>query len=98
MGFGGNVSLTERLKRRADKCAEDGYERDSALLLLAAAEIESMRAQMFDNLETARAAIERLTAERDEARREACGLSFGSPSDHAKRRGWNCFASPGAKP
>lgn len=49
-------------------------------------------------LEAYRQENARLTAERDEARREACGLSFGSPSDHAKRRGWNCFASPGAKP
>ena len=60
----------------------------------AADEIELLRSTVTD----CRIEIERLTAERDEARREACGLWFGSPSDHAKRRGWNCFASPGAKP
>lgn len=111
MGFGGNVSLTERLKRRADKCAEDGYERDSALFLLAAAEIESMRAQMFDNLETARAAIERLTAERDDARRMYCkavadhyeyacnaeldGAGPYTQKDVAKDEGWDCFKEDG---
>jgi hypothetical protein len=41
------------------------------------------------------AAIARLTAERDEARREVCvwqGLDTGStPRDTATVRGWDCF-------
>ncbi len=37
--------------------------------------------------------IVRLTAERDEARREACGCNeyIGGAMLEAKRRGWDCF-------
>ena len=35
--------------------------------------------------------IERLRAERDEARREVCNLSIHPPRDYALERGWNCF-------
>ena len=37
--------------------------------------------------------IERLTAERDEARREVCNMKdfHGLPRDYALERGWNCF-------
>jgi hypothetical protein len=49
------------------------------------------------NAERAAAAneIERLRAERDEARREVCNLNaeeYGAtPEHHADGRGWNCF-------
>jgi hypothetical protein len=39
-------------------------------------------------------AIERLTAERDEARREVCALEADTVEDqreYAKQRGWTCF-------
>jgi hypothetical protein len=39
-------------------------------------------------------AIERLTAERDEARREVCALEADTTEDqreYAKHRGWDCF-------
>jgi hypothetical protein len=38
--------------------------------------------------------IERLTAERDEARREACGHgeTIGGAMLEAARRGWDCFS------
>ena len=35
--------------------------------------------------------IERLRAERDEARREICNLSIHPPRDYALERGWTCF-------
>ncbi len=38
--------------------------------------------------------IERLRAERDEARREVCAIyadTYGSVGLVAERRGWNCF-------
>ena len=39
--------------------------------------------------------IERLRAERDEARREVCELLYnrqgGWPKEHAIERGWDCF-------
>jgi hypothetical protein len=35
--------------------------------------------------------IERLRAERDEARREVCNLSIHPPRDYALERGWDCF-------
>ena len=42
--------------------------------------------------------IERLRAERDEARREVCELkawSFGSVKDYALSRDWDCFKEDG---
>jgi hypothetical protein len=43
--------------------------------------------------------IERLTAERDEARRMVCewhgGLRVQHPQDYAKRRGWDCYKEDG---
>jgi hypothetical protein len=45
--------------------------------------------------ETAADAIERLTAERDEARREICVMleyaTNNHRENHAKRWGWDCF-------
>lgn len=37
--------------------------------------------------------IERLRAERDEARREVCYMKdfHGLPQDYAEERGWDCF-------
>ena len=35
--------------------------------------------------------IERLRAERDEARREVCNLSIHPPRDYALERKWDCF-------
>lgn len=35
--------------------------------------------------------IERLRAERDEARRYICGLSWQDSRDMAKQLGWDCF-------
>ena len=50
----------------------------------------------FDALWNASAEnIERLTAERDEARREVCQEIFTNgglrPSEYARYRGWDCF-------
>jgi hypothetical protein len=42
--------------------------------------------------------IERITAERDEARREVCELSYFGKEDvreYAKHRGWDCFKEDG---
>ena len=45
------------------------------------------------------AIINRLTAERDEARRMVCewhgGLRVQHPQDYAKRCGWDCFKEDG---
>ena len=44
--------------------------------------------------------IERLTIERDKARRELCHEIFTNgglrPSEYAKHRGWDCFAEENA--
>lgn len=52
--------------------------------------------QMFTE---AVAEIERLRAERDEARREVCELLYnrqgGWPKEHANERGWDCFKEDG---
>jgi hypothetical protein len=37
------------------------------------------------------AEIDRLTEERDEARREICGYSYDDPRGVARDRGWDCF-------
>lgn len=46
-------------------------------------------------MDKAIAEIERLRAERDEARREVCELLYnrqgGWPKEHANERGWDCF-------
>lgn len=42
-------------------------------------------------LESNRNDVQRLTAERDEARREVCNLSIHPPRDYALERGWFCF-------
>jgi hypothetical protein len=42
-------------------------------------------------LESNRNDVQRLTAERDEARREVCNLSIHLPRDYALKRGWDCF-------
>lgn len=50
-----------------------------------------------NDIAEAAAYIERLRAERDEARRMACEKEAwlrrenGSARDHAKQRGWDCF-------
>jgi hypothetical protein len=47
-----------------------------------------------DVLREAANAIDNLTAERDEARREVCNLMYqrGFPTgDYAKGRGWDCY-------
>ena len=69
-----------------------------------AATIEESGADIFDApatavhyIECAIKEIERLRAERDEARRIACEKEAwlrrenGSARDHAKQRGWDCF-------
>lgn len=42
-------------------------------------------------LADAYAAICKLQAERDEARREVCGYSYDDPRGVARDRGWDCF-------
>ena len=46
-----------------------------------------------NDIAEAAAYIERLRAERDEARREVCNMKdfHGLPRDYALERGWNCF-------
>ena len=65
--------------------------------------IEELRWALEEN----RREVERLTTERDEARRMACEKEEtlgcdergvprnGSAQDHAKQRGWDCFTSNG---
>ena len=38
----GPMTITERLRRRAEKCAEDGFDRDSALYLQAVEAIDAL--------------------------------------------------------
>lgn len=63
----------------------------------AAAEIERLREQLrlanIDNFNTT-AEVDRLTAERDEARREVCAMSFDDRWTTAQERGWDCFKEP----
>jgi hypothetical protein len=49
--------------------------------------IEELRWALEEN----RREVERLRAERDEARREVCNLSIHPPRDYALERGWDCF-------
>ena len=53
--------------------------------------IEELRWALEEN----RREVERLTTERDEARREVCELLYnrqgGWPKEHANERGWDCF-------
>lgn len=56
--------------------------------------IEELRWALEEN----RREVERLTTERDEARREVCKAEscgrigrFGTAQEHAKRMGWDCF-------
>lgn len=42
--------------------------------------------------------IERLRAERDEARREVCAMSFDDQRRTAEDRGWDCFKEPADAP
>lgn len=51
--------------------------------------IEELRWALEEN----RREVERLTTERDEARREVCNMKdfHGLPRDYALERGWNCF-------
>ena len=41
----GPMTITEWLRRRAEKCAEDGFDRDSALFLQAVEAIDALRAE-----------------------------------------------------
>jgi hypothetical protein len=60
-------------------------------------DVEALMQELWDRrLESPelKAKIERLTKERDEARREVCNLMYqkGFPTgDYAKGRGWDCF-------
>ncbi len=65
--------LTLVIRKRATKCAEDGFNRDSELYERAADEIELLR------------------AERDEARRFICDLSWEDSREVAKQLGWDCY-------
>ena len=52
--------------------------------------IEALRSALEENMKE----LERLRAERDEARREACGTDGGTIGEsmlEAKQRGWDCF-------
>ena len=53
--------------------------------------IEELRWALEEN----RREVERLTTERDEARREVCELLYnrqgGWPKEHANERGWDCY-------
>ena len=49
--------------------------------------IEELRWALEEN----RREVERLTTERDEAKREVCNLSIHPPRDYALERGWDCF-------
>jgi hypothetical protein len=42
--------------------------------------------------------IERLTAERDEARRLVCAQSYDDPRGVARQLGWDCFKEPANAP
>ena len=77
-----------------------GHSVNPDVLRAAAAEIERLREQLrlanIDNFNTT-AEVDRLRAERDEARRIACEKEAwlrrenGSARDHAERMGWDCF-------
>ena len=41
----GPMKISERLRRRSEKCAEDGFDRDSALFAQAADQIDARRAE-----------------------------------------------------
>lgn len=60
MGYGGDV-LKELLTRRANKCAEDGYDRDSAL---------------FERARDRIAELERLLAEAEQERARLEGIAL----------------------
>ena len=44
-----------------------------------------------DELDGLLLSVERLRAQRDEARRMVCDLSFADPQETARRMGWDCF-------
>ena len=57
--------------------------------------IERLRKEAFALAAWSCREIDRITAERDEARREVCELLYnrqgGWPKEHATERGWDCF-------
>jgi hypothetical protein len=84
--------IIETLRRFARGAQEQNATDAVSGLLAAAEEIERLRRDMFDNLKCARAAIERLTAERDEARRMWCeNGTYTHPRQLAKEMRWDCY-------
>jgi chromosome segregation ATPase len=69
------------------RSALEAYRQENATLT---DEIELLRPTVTD----CRLEIERLTAERDEARREVCAFSFDDPRRTAEDRGWIGLLEP----
>lgn len=102
----GHIAVTTRLHFAKDGFAEPVYVHGpSPICQEAAAEIERLR-NTRDALEAERDELIRiankLTRERDEARREVCSMNETglrmNESDkkrEAKRRGWDCFKEDG---
>ena len=72
----------------------------SSTTLEGTALIERLRKEAFALAAWSCREIDRITAERDEARREVCKAEssgrigrFGTAQEHAKRMGWDCFKS-----
>jgi predicted RecB family endonuclease len=101
----------ERLRARVDQLEADASaltERQSDIVARlrswAKGADEQGVEEIFDGLNFAAAQIERLQAERDEARRYVCNLvswddqaeNFaGTPHEYARQKGWDCFKEDG---
>jgi Arc/MetJ-type ribon-helix-helix transcriptional regulator len=83
------MKLNPHLPEIIEELRDERYRPHPSDIRTAVDELESM-ARRIDALEEL---TERLTAERDEARREACGHdeTIGGAMLEADRRGWDCF-------
>ena len=79
----------------------DNLPQTSEMVSALAREINNIREKMFRQQDAHKQEIARLTAERDEARREICQAKgtmrfaphypFATPRQYADIRGWDCY-------
>jgi hypothetical protein len=89
----------ERLRRNTGCARNQRSTQFCAEALDAQRDVERLREQLrlanIDNFNTT-AEVETLRAERDEARREVCAMSFDDQRRTAEERGWDCFKDKAA--
>lgn len=85
----GPMTITERLRRRAEKCAEDGFDRDSALYLQAVEAIDALCAER--DAARRRVCEDAIRYGRVFRRVEGRNIECVTAEEVAKTCGWDCY-------